>query len=133
METTLIWAVIVVALGVVVVRTSVIIVRQGYEYTLERFGHYSTTLRPGFHLIVPFVNRVGHRVNMMERVLDVPSQEVISKDNAVLTVEDVRFGILALRACFLHFRQDQIVLGGHAVSKCKGPYVLQKSHEKSII
>ena len=47
METTLIWAVIVVALGVVVVRTSVIIVRQGYEYTLERFGRYSTTLRPG--------------------------------------------------------------------------------------
>ena len=87
METTLIWAVIVVALGVVVVRTSVIIVLQGYEYTLERFGRYRSTLRPGFHLIVPFVNRVGHRVNMMERVLDVPSQEVISKDNAVLTVE----------------------------------------------
>ena len=87
----LIWAVIAAALGVTVVRTAVIIVHQGYEYTLERFGKYRSTLRPGFHIIVPFVNRVGHKVNMMERVLDVPSQEVISKDNAVMTVDGVVF------------------------------------------
>jgi regulator of protease activity HflC (stomatin/prohibitin superfamily) len=112
METTLIWAVIVVALGVVVVRTSVIIVRQGYEYTLERFGRYSTTLRPGFHLIVPFVNRVGHRVNMMERVLDVPSQEVISKDNAVLTVDGVVFFQVldAPKAAYEVFRLEHAIL-----------------------
>ena len=112
METTLIWAVIVVALGVVVVRTSVIIVRQGYEYTLERFGKYRTTLRPGFHLIVPFVNRVGHRVNMMERVLDVPSQEVISKDNAVLTVDGVVFFQVldAPKAAYEVFRLEHAIL-----------------------
>jgi regulator of protease activity HflC (stomatin/prohibitin superfamily) len=112
METTLIWAVIVVVLGVVVVRTSVIIVRQGYEYTLERFGRYRTTLRPGFHLIMPFVNRVGHRVNMMERVLDVPSQEVISKDNAVLTVDGVVFFQVldAAKAAYEVFRLEHAIL-----------------------
>ncbi len=88
---TLIWAVIVAVLAVVVVRKSVIIVRQGYEYTVERFGRYSTTFGPGFHIMIPFVNRIGQRVNMMERLLDVPSQEVISKDNAVLTVDGVVF------------------------------------------
>ena len=88
---TLIWAVIVVFLAVVIVRKAVIIVRQGYEYTIERFGKYSTTFRPGFHLMIPFVNRIGQRVNMMERVLDVPSQEVISRDNAVMTVDGVVF------------------------------------------
>ena len=91
MENPLIWAVVIVVLAIIVVRKAVIIVRQGYEYTLERFGRYRTTLRPGFHFIVPFINRVGHKVNMMERVLDVPSQEVISKDNAVMTVDGVVF------------------------------------------
>jgi regulator of protease activity HflC (stomatin/prohibitin superfamily) len=90
-DSVLIWAVIAAVLGVTVVRTAVIIVHQGFEYTLERFGKYSSTLRPGFHFIIPFMNRVGHRVNMMERVLDVPSQEVISKDNALLTVDGVVF------------------------------------------
>ena len=77
-ENALITAIVLVFLAVVVLRKAVIIVRQGYEYTIERFGKYNTTFRPGFHLMIPFVNRVGQRVNMMERVLDVPSQEVIS-------------------------------------------------------
>ena len=111
-DSAFVWAVIAAALGVVVVRKAVIIVRQGYEYTLERFGRYSTTLRPGFHFIVPFVNRVGHKVNMMERVLDVPSQEVISKDNAVLTVDGVVFFQVldAPKAAFEVFRLEHAIL-----------------------
>jgi regulator of protease activity HflC (stomatin/prohibitin superfamily) len=87
----MIWAIVVAILGMTIVRTSVIIVRQGFEYTLERFGRYAKTLRPGFHFVLPFINRIGHRVNMMERVADVPRQEVISKDNALLTVDGVMF------------------------------------------
>ena len=90
-DNTLVWAVVAAILGVTIVRKAVIIVRQGYEFTLERFGRYSATLRPGFHFIVPFMNRIGHQINMMERVTDVPSQEVISRDNALLTVDGVVF------------------------------------------
>lgn len=112
LENALISAVIVAFLAVVVVRKAVIIVRQGYEYTIERFGKYSTTFRPGFHLMVPFVNRVGQRVNMMERVLDVPSQEVISKDNAVLTVDGVVFFQVldAAKAAYEVYRLEHAVL-----------------------
>ena len=112
LESTLIWAVVVVFLAVVIVRKSVIIVRQGFEYTVERFGKYSTTFRPGFHVMIPFVNRIGQRVNMMEQVLDVPSQEVISKDNAVLTVDGiVFFQVLdAAKAAYEVFRLEHAVL-----------------------
>ena len=111
-ENTLIWAVVVVFLAVVVVRKAVVIVRQGYEYTIERFGKYRATFDPGFHLILPFVNRIGHRVNMMERVLDVPSQEVISKDNAVLTVDGVVFFQVldAAKAAYEVFRLEHAIL-----------------------
>ena len=111
-ESTLIWAVIVVFLAVIAVRKAVIIVRQGYEYTVERFGKYMASFTPGFHLILPFVNRIGHRVNMMERVLDVPSQEVISKDNAVLTVDGiVFFQVLdAAKAAYEVFRLEHAIL-----------------------
>jgi regulator of protease activity HflC (stomatin/prohibitin superfamily) len=112
LDNPLIWAIVVAFLGVTVVRKAVIIVRQGHEYTLERFGRYATTLRPGFHLIVPFVNRVGHKINMMERVLDVPSQEVISKDNAVLTVDGVVFFQVldAAKAAYEVFRLEHAIL-----------------------
>jgi len=112
LDTALVWAIIAAALGVTIVRTAVIIVRQGYEYTLERFGKYQTTLRPGFHFIIPFVHRVGHKVNMMERVLDVPSQEVISKDNAVLTVDGVVFfqALDAAKAAYEVFRLEHAIL-----------------------
>ena len=66
-------------------------VPQGYHYTVERFGKYVRTLEPGLGLIVPFIDRVGRKVNMMERVMQVPSQEVITRDNAMVTVDGVAF------------------------------------------
>ena len=72
-----------------IVATAVKIVRQGQEYTLERFGKYTRTLEPGLHLIVPFFERVGHKMTMMEQVEEVPSQDVITKDNAVVQVDGV--------------------------------------------
>lgn len=68
-----------------------VMVRQGFEYTVERFGEYTRTLSPGLHIIVPLLDRVGARMNMMETVIDVPSQEVITKDNAMVRVDGVVF------------------------------------------
>jgi regulator of protease activity HflC (stomatin/prohibitin superfamily) len=112
LDSPLLWAVVFTFLAVVLVRKSVIIVRQGYEYTVERFGRYRATFDPGFHLMMPFVNRIGHRINMMEQVLDVPSQEVISRDNAVLTVDGVVFFQVldAAKAAYEVFRLEYAIL-----------------------
>ncbi len=79
--------VLVVALVIAGVKT----VAQGQEWTVERLGRYTRTLKPGLNLILPFVERIGHRFNVMEVVLNVPSQEVISRDNATVEVDGIVF------------------------------------------
>ncbi len=69
----------------------VVTVPQGMEYTIERFGKYRATFSPGFHWLVPYVDRIGRKMSMMEQVLDVPSQEVITNDNAMVGVDGVVF------------------------------------------
>ena len=82
---------VVLALALVLVLAGVRPVPQGRELTVERFGRYTRTLGPGLNLIVPFVDRIGTRMNMMEQVLDVPEQEVITRDNAMVKVDGVVF------------------------------------------
>ena len=84
-------AIVVVVLAAVVVYMGVKPVPQGLEYTVERFGRYTRTLPPGLHFIIPVFDRIGAQMNMMETVLDVPSQEVITKDNALVQVDGVVF------------------------------------------
>lgn len=86
-----VFAVAAFAFALVLVWLAVVVVKQGEEWTLERFGRYSRTLEPGLHLLIPLVDRVGSRVSMRETVLDVPSQEVITRDNAMVRADGVVF------------------------------------------
>ncbi|MBM3514227.1 MAG: SPFH/Band 7/PHB domain protein [Alphaproteobacteria bacterium] len=81
----------VVILGIIFIFKAVVVVPQGWNFTVERFGKYTQTLTPGLHMITPFIEAIGRKLNMMEQVIDVPSQQAITKDNAVVTVDGVLF------------------------------------------
>ena len=105
------FVVFLIVLAIVVISSGVKTVPQGMEYTVERFGRYTHTLKPGLSLIIPYVDSIGAKVNMMEQVLDVPSQEVITKDNAMVTVDGVVFfQVLEAAPAVYEVRQLQVAI-----------------------
>jgi regulator of protease activity HflC (stomatin/prohibitin superfamily) len=83
--------VLLVLLALVVLWSTIKTVPQGYNYTVETFGRYTRTLTPGLHILVPIMERIGYKMNMKEQVIDIPSQDIITKDNAMVTVDGVNF------------------------------------------
>jgi regulator of protease activity HflC (stomatin/prohibitin superfamily) len=82
---------VLLVLGVVITASAIKTVPQGFEYTVQRFGRYTRTLKPGFTILTPFVETVGRKISMMEQVLPVPQQEVITKDNVGVQVDAIVF------------------------------------------
>lgn len=85
------WVIVATVVLILILIAGVKQVPQGYNYTVERFGRYISTLRPGLNIIIPVVDKIGAKMNMMEQVLDVPTQEVITRDNATVSADGVAF------------------------------------------
>jgi len=102
-----IFAVVLLVLALFLLFSVIKIVPQGREFTVERFGRYTRTLKPGISLLTPFIETVGRRVNMMEQVLDVPQQEVITKDNVSVKVDGIVF-IQVMDAASAAYRVDNL-------------------------
>jgi regulator of protease activity HflC (stomatin/prohibitin superfamily) len=100
-------ALVLVALAAIILIRAIKIVPQGREYTIERFGRYTRTLAPGIAFLTPFVEAVGRKVNMMEQVLDVPQQDVITKDNVSVRVDAIVF-IQVMDAAQAAYRVDNL-------------------------
>src|SRR5437879_3960167 len=107
-----IFVLIIVVLAMLTLFAGVKTVAQGYNWTVERFGKYTGTLRPGLNLIVPFFDRIGHKMNMMEQAIDIPHQDVITKDNATVTVDGLAFFqvIDAAKASYEIANLDQAII-----------------------
>ena len=109
-------AAVFVVLALIVVFGSIKIVPQGFEFTVQRFGRYTRTIKPGITILTPFVEGIGRKVNMMEQVLDVPSQEVITRDNVGVKVDAIVFIVVmdaanaAYRVANLHNAITQLVM-----------------------
>jgi regulator of protease activity HflC (stomatin/prohibitin superfamily) len=111
-----IFAVVIVILAIFLALSAIKIVPQGYEYTVERFGGYVRTLKPGITILTPFVETIGRKVSLMEQVLDVPSQEVITRDNVMVKVDAIVFiqvmdaASAAYRVANLNFAIGQLTM-----------------------
>ncbi len=86
-----VFGLLLIGLAIIALWSTVKIVPQGFNYTVENFGRYTRTLTPGLHILIPVMERVGHHVNVKEQVIDIPSQDVITRDNAMVSVDGVAF------------------------------------------
>lgn len=107
-----IFVIVILVLAVLLILMGIKTVPQGYNYTVQRFGRYTKTLTPGLNIIVPFLDRIGSKMNMMEQVMEVDRQEVITRDNAMVTVDGVAFYQI-LDAAKATYEVNQLVLALH--------------------